>query len=284
VTAWEAPAKINLSLELRGRDETGLHPLRSLAQTVEWCDRLEFEEGDEDRLEVDGPPVPEGGDNLVWRAVSAIEAAAGATRPRLDIRLTKRIPVAAGMGGGSSDAAAALLAVAEMMRLPAETVEKAAPGVGSDVPYLLKGGLAQIEGHGDVVGPLPAVGGFAVAVAVPPFMLATADVYRVWDELGEPQAPPIDGRRLPPGLRALGPLRNDLTPAAMRLAPGLGDLMADLAQAWGTPVSMTGSGPSLFGFFGDEDEARSAAAAVPWGARAAFGRPLRPNGAAPSRE
>ncbi|MFP3913397.1 MAG: 4-(cytidine 5'-diphospho)-2-C-methyl-D-erythritol kinase [Actinomycetota bacterium] len=116
---WEAPAKLNLDLRVAERDSRGKHPLRSVVQAIEWCDVVMIEEGDEDELEVEGAELPEGGENLVWKAVQALELA---YRPPLRIRLDKRIPVAAGLGGGSSDAAAALKAVAELTRLPAETV------------------------------------------------------------------------------------------------------------------------------------------------------------------
>jgi 4-diphosphocytidyl-2-C-methyl-D-erythritol kinase len=284
VSAWEAPAKLNLSLEIRARDESGLHALRSIAQTISWLDLLEVEESGDDSLVVEGFPVPEGGDNLVWKAVEAAASAAERPRPQLDIRLTKRIAVAAGLGGGSSDAAAALLAMQEMLRLDRDRILAVAPMVGSDVPFLITGGLATVEGHGEAINPLPPISGFAVAVAVPFLELSTVDVYRAWDDLGEPQGRPIEARRLPPALRAFAPLRNDLTPAVMHLAPSLGDLVVDLARAWETPVSMTGSGPALFAYFGSAEEASSAVAAIPWKARAAVGCELRPHGPAPSGE
>jgi 4-diphosphocytidyl-2-C-methyl-D-erythritol kinase len=177
-----------------------------------------------------------------------------------------------------------LLATQELLRLDDDVVAAAAPKIGSDVPYLLVGGLAQVEGNGEVVGPLPPIGGFAVAVVVPPFELSTAEVYRVWDEMGEPRGTPIEGRRVPPPLRQFGPLRNDLAPAALHLEPSLGDLVADLARAWETPVSMTGSGPAFFAYFGSDEEAAAATRAVPWRARASIGCGLRARGPAPAEE
>ena len=101
-----------------------------------------------------------------------------------------------------------------------------------------------------------------LAVAVPRFELATAAVYRRWDDLGEPVAPAIDARHLPPSLRRFEDLGNDLLAAARHVRPDLGDWMEDLAERWERPVLLTGSGPACFGFFGDEDEAAAAAAAV----------------------
>jgi 4-diphosphocytidyl-2-C-methyl-D-erythritol kinase len=118
-----------------------------------------------------------------------------------------------------------------------------------------------------------------VAVVVPPFELSTGDVYRRWDQLEGPVGREVEGRRLPPGLRSYGPLRNDLTPAAIALRPELDDWKEDLASTWERPVMMSGSGPALFGFFTDLDEARSASAAVK-AARAVAAADLRSTGAA----
>lgn len=113
MTDWEAPAKINLSLEVEKPDDTGFHPIRSLVQAIDWCDRLVFEVAElEDRLTVVGAELPEGNGNLVWKAVAAFIDESD--RPPLQITLDKRIPVAAGLGGGSSDAAAALSAIAHL--------------------------------------------------------------------------------------------------------------------------------------------------------------------------
>jgi 4-diphosphocytidyl-2-C-methyl-D-erythritol kinase len=105
---------------------------------------------------------------------------------------------------------------------------------------------------------------------VPPVELPTADVYGRWDALEGPRGIEIPARHLPPSLRSYGPLVNDLTPAAIDLAPDLGDWMTDVARRWSMPVAMSGSGPSLFGLFPSRDEADDAAAAVT-GARAARG-------------
>ncbi len=273
---WACPAKVNLSLRVGRPDSSGLHPLSSLTQAVEWVDTLDVEDSDEDVLVIEGAELPEGGENLVWRAVSAL----GGRRPPLRMRLVKRIAVAAGLGGGSSDAAGALVAVGGLVGAGKERLAAAAARVGSDVPFFLTGGTAMMEGHGERVTSAPALTGFALAIVVPPFELHTAEVYRKWDELGSPVGPGFGGRSLPPSLRGEGPLINDLTPAALVLRPDLADWMADVSRAWGRPVVMSGSGPAVFAFFADGDEASEAAAAAPTDARAAVGAPLRPIGVA----
>lgn len=276
---WEAPAKVNLDLRVAAADASGLHPLRSIVQTIELCDRLRIEEGDEDVLRIGDAGVPDDEDNLIWKAVKAL---GWEGRPPLDITLEKRVPVAAGLGGGSADAAATLLAVGgEMGRLPPRSLQTAAAAVGADVPFLLVGGTARIEGYGERITALDPLGGLGVAVVVPPFELATAAVYRQWDEMGGPTGPEFGGRLLPPPLRRLGELRNDLTPAAIALRPDLGDWMRDLGGRWSTPVMMSGSGPACFAFFVDPDEAGEAAEGA-GESRAAAAAGLRARGAAPA--
>jgi 4-diphosphocytidyl-2-C-methyl-D-erythritol kinase len=271
---YSAPAKINFSLLLRPVDARGYHPLRSLTQALEWGDTVEFDSEDEDRLEVVGADLPTDGSNLVWKAISAV----GGPRPRLAIRLTKRTPAAAGLGGGSSDAAAALRAIQELCRLRDEVIMEAAPRVGADVAFFLTGGTAWMEGYGERITRLDPLDGFAVAFVVPPFELPTPEVYGRWDRLGGPEGEEISGRRLPPALRSLGPIRNDLTPAAVDLRPELGDWMRDLSEMWGRPVALSGSGPSVFSWFSDEDEAAAAVAEAPTEARCAVATSMSPVG------
>ena len=115
-----------------------------------------------------------------------------------------------------------------------------------------------MEGHGERITSLPFSGDYVLAVVVPPFSLATAEVYRRWDELGGPVGSAPPQRDLPDSLRPHAPLGNDLVAAALDLTPALGDWLADLARAWGRAVMMTGSGPAVFGYFSDEDEAAGA--------------------------
>lgn len=256
---WEAPAKVNLDLRVGAIDRNGLHPLRSIVQTVDWLDLLTIEVGDDDILRVEGADLPTDGDNLVWKAVSALNPP---HRPPLDIQLRKSIPIAAGLGGGSSDAAAVLAAMGDLFAIDEAARFDAATRVGADVPFLLRGGTALMEGHGERISILDALSGFALGLAVPPFPLATADVYARWDDLERPVGPVIGGAELPPGLRTQDELRNDLTPAAVSLRPELADWITDLAGRWSRPVLMSGSGPACFAFFVDADEAAGAVEAV----------------------
>lgn len=275
---WEAPAKVNFSLEVGPPDRSGYHPLRSLVQTIELLDIVDLEEAEDDRLTVEGAELDEQ-DNLVWKA--ADHAARGGRRPRLDIKLEKRIPVAAGLGGGSSDAAATLSAIAPMVGLPETELATIASRVGADVPLFLVGGTMWMEGYGERITAETSLRDFAVGLVVPDIALATPDVYRRWDEMGGPAGPVFEGRPLPPSLRVHGELRNDLTPAALSLAPGLGDLISELGREWGAPVLMSGSGPTLFACFPGLDEAEDAIRQVPGVVRSVHAAGLRGGGVAP---
>ncbi len=273
----EAPAKVNLDLRVGSREESGLHPVRSLIQAVDWCDRISMEASEEDRLTVVGEAgagLSVGPENLIWRALDEMDAAG---RPPLDITLFKQVVVAAGLGGGSSDAAAALVAIGELMGVQDAELQRAATATGADVAFFLTGGTALMEGHGEVITPQAPLRGFALAIAVPPFQLSTEEVYGRWDRMGEPRGEPILDSRLPPVLRSRLEGGNDLLAAALSLRPELGDWMADLSAGWERPVSMSGSGPACFAFFVDLDEASDAAGSVP-AVRAARAASPRPRG------
>lgn len=263
----EAFAKVNLSLRLRARDASGYHPLRSLVQSVDWADRLALEGAESDSFVVTGLPAPADESNLAWRALEAVRAVALQRAP-VALALEKRIPISAGLGGGSADAAATLALAAGRFGLSAAERMALAPGLGSDVSFCLAGGTAWMEGYGERVTSVPPPAGFWLAVVVPPFEISTGAAYARWDALEGPEGPAVEGRDLPPGLRPYEPLGNDLVPAARSLAPGLGDWAADLQRRWGRAVLMSGSGPSLFAFFPTASEAAGAAAVVS-GARGA---------------
>jgi len=256
MSTYEAPAKLNLSLLVSPPRNDGYHPLESMVQTVEWCDLLEVDPGEEgtDSLQSDIEH------NLVERALSELRKTAPV--PPLDLTLTKEIPIAAGLGGGSSDAAAALLGGADIAGVARPILPDVASRVGADVALFLTGGTQMMRGVGYELEQLQPPGDFAVAVVVPEFGLVTKDVYRRWDDLEGPEGDPVPDEGLPPGLRGGMPMRNDLLPAALDLEPLLGDFMADVVASWASPVCLTGSGSACFGYFASLDEAADAAGAV----------------------
>lgn len=280
MTVYESPAKLNLSLIVGPPRSDGYHPLESLVQTVDWLDLVEVGEAEEDTVVITGAEIdPE--DNLVTRAVRAMRSTLDF--PPLAVSLDKSIPQGAGLGGGSSNAAATLLAVTRIARTSESMARDLAPTLGADVPLFLIGGSLLMTGRGEQLEALPPLAGFATAIAVPPFEMSTVEVYRRWDQMEGPVGEVIDPRRLPPALRDGMPIRNDLTPSAISLSPELADFMADLRAAWGVPVLMTGSGSACFAMFPDLDEATSASHSTPPSCRASVGVGLRDVGVAPPR-
>ncbi len=251
------PAKVNLTLRV-GPPEGEFHPLDSIVQAIPG-DVLHAEPADRDSLRIIGPHgegLEADSGNLVLRAVAALRDA-GLDVPGIRFVLDKRIPAAAGLGGGSGDAAGALVAAATLFDLNAD-LEAVGAAVGSDVPALVRGGTVRMTGRGEVVTPVPFLGRFALLVFVPSFGLSTAAVYRRFDELGFP-----DGQEVflaPSALEDLLPLRNDLTPAAESLDPRITKHLAVLSSALDRPAMLSGSGSAMFACFPTLGEAEGAVA------------------------
>lgn len=268
--ALEAFAKVNRSLVVLGKRPDGYHEIDTLFQTIDLSDELAFEEDDRLTLSVDGGDVPADETNLVLRAARALQAFAGADRGAR-LRLVKRIPSGAGLGGGSADAAAALLGLNALwgLGLTAAALCPLANSVGSDVAFFLFGGRARGTGRGERIEPLPEAPDESLVLLFPPFGMPTPDVYRALD------APPLAE---PPPSRRAGEAsdRNDLEAAAERLRPELSALRASLRGAGAVSARLSGSGSTVFGVFGSREEARRAAEALDGrrGVRAAAVRTL----------
>ena len=263
----EAYAKVNLGLRVGRRRADGFHPISGIFQSVDIVDVLELAGAEVDLISTStGGAVPEALDNLAFRAAAAVREQAGSSKP-IGITLDKTIPTAAGLGGGSADAATALVMAARYFGVDNAILERLALDLGSDVPFCLRGGSARVAGRGELIESLDALGGFALAIVVPPVEVSTPAVFQKWDELDEPTGLVFPQNQLPPGFRSEGDLINDLYPAAAALFPQLDDWRTDLADRWGRPVMLSGSGPSLYGFFVDRDEAAGAVAAIPAGSR-----------------
>ncbi len=262
-------AKINLGLRVGGRRGDGFHPISGIFQSIDLTDSLTLDSGEVDGIfTTEGNPVPAGLDNLAFRAAAAVRERARGAGP-IAMTLDKDIPVAAGLGGGSADAAAALGMAGRHFSVDRVALDSIAPRLGSDVPFCLLGGTAQVGGRGEVLTPVEDLAGFALGLVVPPFEVATPDVFAAWDRLGDPQGLRIAASELPPPLRDDEQMINDLYPAAVALAPEIDEWRLELEVRWGRPIMLSGSGPALFGFFLDRAEAEDAMATVPLGARLA---------------
>lgn len=250
----EAFAKVNRSLVVLGKRADGYHELDTVFQAVGMADRLTFEASESLSLSVDDPSVPSGPENLVFRAARALADAAG-LRARAAITLEKRIPAGGGLGGGSSDAAVTLFGLSALwgLELPPGRLEEIGAALGSDVPFFLHGGTARGLGRGERIVPLPDLPPAGVVLIMPPFPVATTDVFRA---LGAPAwAGGVTDREAPPE----DPDRNDLEAAAEALFPALRTVREALAGAGATRARLSGSGSTVFGLFPDLAAAAQAA-------------------------
>jgi 4-diphosphocytidyl-2-C-methyl-D-erythritol kinase len=259
-----APAKVNLGLRIVGRREDGYHLLESLLVPIDLADRVQIEPGDTPsvalRLDGDAPGVPEDGSNLALRAARAFLAAAG-IETGLSLLLEKRIPASAGLGGGSSDAAAVLrgLALIYPDALSPERLRELALGLGADVPFFLDPRPALVTGIGEQIEAISGVPAFPLLLAHPGVPLATPDVYRAYDASGASLTPVRSAstmRRIS-ALRECGDhalaelLENDLEPVAVRLCSRITELREVIEGSGALAVGMSGSGPTVFGIFRD---------------------------------
>ena len=262
-----AYAKINLGLRVGRLREDGFHPIDGIFQSVAIVDHLTLADSDRDTIvSLGARPVADDLDNLAFRATAAVREAARSAQP-IVLSLDKAIPAAAGLGGGSADAAAGLALAGRRFGVESSVLRSLAPQLGSDVPFCFTGGTARVAGRGELVEAMDPLSGFALAIVVPPVEISTPAAFRQWDDMGGPDGLRVPERALPPVLRTEGDLYNDLYPAARTLIPELDDWRSDLEATWGQPVMLSGSGPSLFGFFVDLEEAADAVASVPAGAR-----------------
>ena len=284
-----APAKINLTLAVLGRRPDGFHDLHSVFVPLELADRLSLAPSGApgtrpDTLHVSGADTGPLADNLVLRGIAAARAAVGEgpgrpPTPPLAARLEKRIPVAAGLAGGSSDGAAAFVGALEAwgVDLEPERRAQAAASIGSDVPFFLAGAIALIEGRGERVTALRGITGTAgVLLVTPAVPLRTPDVFAVFDgtrERGDGSVRMTSehlAQELGGGLSAgslvarAGVLAaaNDLLPASILVEPGLVAVRRALARVLGRPVGLSGSGPTLWTLYPSVAEAEVAAESV----------------------
>ncbi|KAA2242173.1 4-(cytidine 5'-diphospho)-2-C-methyl-D-erythritol kinase [Salinarimonas soli] len=265
--AAEAPAKVNLYLKVVGRRPDGYHLLDSLAVFADPADRLAAEPADDLSLVVDGPFAGRAGpveSNLVLKAARLLrEHARSGMGARL--RLTKLIPVEAGLGGGSSDAAAALRLLDALWETGFDEARLREMGarLGADVPVCVAGRPTLMAGIGEALTPAPALPPLAILLVNPGVATATPAVFRAYAALERGPAPPPlagpirDVEHLAEELRLRG---NDLLPAACTVAPVVGEVVAELERLPGAVhASMSGSGATGFALFRDTAAARTAA-------------------------
>lgn len=263
-----AYAKINLSLDVTGRLENGYHLVKMIMQTVGIFDELRFEKTeDEIAMTADSGELPGVQDNLIYKAVSLVKEIYGISGG-VKVSLKKNIPVAAGMAGGSTDAAAALKAMNKLYGLGLSLGELQELGVklGADIPYCLLGGTALAEGIGEILTPLPPVPKAVLLVAKPAISVSTKEVYQELDSHEIPSHPDVEGM--------LSAIRGgDLAGITKRLGnvletvtvgryPVIGRIKSRMLECGARGSLMSGSGPTVFGIFDSVSDAEKALSGI----------------------
>ena len=268
-TTQRAYAKINIGLDVLRRRADGYHEVKMIMQTVDIYDELVLERRKEPGIELrmDNSELPSGGDNLICRAADLLFREKKITEG-VNISLTKRIPIAAGMAGGSADAAAALRGLNELFDMGYSLKELQALGVGlgADIPYCLAGGTMLSEGIGEILTPLPAPPAAHLVIAKPDINVSTAFVYGNLHADRLAWHPDIDGM-----IAALqkgdldgitGRLGNVLETVTVKAHPVIEQIKELLRKQGAENALMSGSGPTVFGIFKEKETAARAAEAV----------------------
>lgn len=267
----QAFAKLNLTLDILGKREDGYHDLRMVMQSITLADTLTLEENQGEGLRVSANLrfLPTGEKNLAAAAALRFWEALGREQEDLDIRIEKRIPVCAGMAGGSSDAAAVLRALNQRAGEPFSPKELARLGerVGSDVPYCVLGGTALAEGRGEVLTPLPPLPRCWVVACKPDFPISTPELFAQADRVKLRRRPDTAGlvAALEAGdlggvARRMYNVFEDVLPA--RLYTRVAEIKNILIQCGALGANMSGSGPTAFGLFDRLEAAQEARACL----------------------
>lgn len=260
----KAYAKINLGLDVLRRREDGYHEVKMIMQTVDIYDVLTFAKAPADvfRLSVDSAQIPDDDNNLVLKAARLLFATAGIDAG-VEVTLQKNIPVAAGMAGGSTDAAATLIGLNALydLRFTTEQLQEIGVKLGADIPYCIMGGTALSQGIGEILRPLPALPQAHLVIAKPDLMISTKYVYENLHANSLKVHPNIDGmiealsnRDLIKMCSLMGNVLETVTEKENPIITQIKDLMKEQGA---TGALMSGSGPTVFGIFTEEKKARN---------------------------
>jgi 4-diphosphocytidyl-2-C-methyl-D-erythritol kinase len=254
-----SPAKVNLHLEVLEKRPDGYHEIQTLMHRVDLYDQIEIQEGGEGiRLVAEGEAVPEGMDNLVCKAARLFCQELG-IEDDLEIRIRKRIPVGAGLGGGSGNAATTLMALNDLLQAGLDDKLLMALGarLGADVPFFIFQKPALARGKGEILTPVKLPAQLCFLMLVPPFQISTAWAYETYDRLaGKKKEATSIPDSYPEVVDLLPVLKNDLELPALTRYPEIGRMKEELLRKGARGALMSGSGSVVFGLFADSDEAR----------------------------
>ncbi len=254
-----SPAKVNLHLEVLEKRPDGYHEIQTLMQRVDLYDQIEIREGGAGiRLVTEGEAIPEGMDNLAGRAARLLCQEIG-IEGNLEIRIRKRIPVGAGLGGGSGNAATTLTALNALLHagLDEKFLMILGARLGADVPFFIFQKPALARGKGEILTPVELPAQLCFLMLVPPFQISTVWAYETYDRMAgkKKEATPIQDS-YPDVVDLLPVLKNDLELPAFTRYPEIGRMKEELLQKGARGALMSGSGSVVFGLFVNPEEAR----------------------------
>ena len=259
----KAFAKLNLYLDITGRLPDGYHEICTVMQRISLCDEVTVEKADRISVKTDKSYVPSDGRNTAFKAAKAFFGAAG-IEGGAEISVAKTVPVGAGLGGGSADAASVLIQLNNIYNAPLtdEELMKAAVSVGADVPFCIRGGIALCKGKGEIMTPLPGLPECAFLIAKPRFSVKTPAAYAEYDK-GGGKCPDyslfsdaLSSGDLGKICSAMG---NALETPVSRLYPEIAEIKKKIIDTGALSAMMTGSGSAVFGIYYNESEANAAA-------------------------
>ncbi len=257
-----APAKVNLYLHILHKRSDGYHEICTLMQRISIFDEVEIELTEKGiELVTEGADVPLGLDNLAGRAVQIFLQAAGFAKG-VRVRLRKRIPVAAGLGGGSSDAAGVLMGLNEILKMKwsKEYLQALGAKLGADVPFFIRQKPSLAKGMGEKLIPIVLPANLWYLLLVPPWPIFTSWAYAAFDELAEENQPPRERPKEYAQIEDLLPfLKNDLEKVAFQKYPELAIMKKKLIEQGARGALMSGSGPTIYGLFSSKEDAESVA-------------------------
>src|SRR5215203_7393341 len=265
-----AYAKVNFALDVIGLRVDGYHDIATVMQSISLSDEVEIEriaEGFEFTFEPEGAEIGPPERNTAYVAWKSLQRLTGGALPA-SVRLRKKIPAGAGLGGGSADAAAVLVGLNEIfgLGLQVDELREIGAGIGADVPFCISGGAALVKGVGEILTPLPAPQAHRLVIAKPLRSAATAGIYRAYDEAKTEGTHSVG--RVVSALRSrsitdlASAVGNDLAPVTRAFVPEVAALERTLLASGALGASMSGSGTAVYGIFGDEEAAGGAKDAV----------------------
>lgn len=261
----QANAKINLSLDVTGLREDGYHLVRMIMQAIDLHDDISMEKTDSGKisLTIENSDLPADESNLAYRAAALLKDAFS-IKEGVSIKLTKHIPVAAGLAGGSTDCAAVLKGMNTLFELGLSTEELCEYGVklGADVPFCILGGTALSEGIGEILTSLSPMPDCSIILVKPTAGVSTAKVYHDLDQIKDPQHPNIDGQLAALEESSLSSvcehMENILEYVTIPMLPVIREIKQDMLSTGAIRSLMSGSGPTVFGIYTDKEEAQEA--------------------------